>query len=291
MLRQRIITALLLAPLALLVILWTSHTITMAVFAVLVVAGAWEWAAFPGFASAAGRALYAALVAAAIATLWMIGPEQAQLDSVLQIAMMWWLVALLWIAFAPGRMNRAIGAIAGFLVLLPAWLALVRLHTINPHLVLFLVLVVVAADVGAYFAGRKFGKHKLAPRVSPAKTWEGVIGGLVEWLFAFPQRLSVTISNGDRLVDMPREELAQAIWRDVCKAGGVSGDMPPWQIVRERRATFEATPEQNAMRPGPVTAYKNLFLAGDWTATGLPATIEGSVRSGDRAADLVLANA
>ena len=119
----------------------------------------------------------------------------------------------------------------------------------------------------------------------------GVVGGLVEWLFAFPQRLSVTISNGDRLVDMPREELAQAIWRDVCKAGGVQGELPPWQIVRERRATFEATPEQNALRPGPVTAYKNLFLAGDWTDTGLPATIEGSVRSGDRAADLVLARA
>ena len=117
----------------------------------------------------------------------------------------------------------------------------------------------------------------------------GVVGGLVEWLFAFPQRLSVTISNGDRLVDMPREELAQAIWRDICKASGVSGDLPPWQIVRERRATFEATPEQNALRPGPATAQKNLFLAGDWTATGLPATIEGSVRSGDRAADLVLA--
>lgn len=119
----------------------------------------------------------------------------------------------------------------------------------------------------------------------------GVVGGLVEWLFAFPQRLSVTISNGDRLVDMPREELAQSIWRDVCKAGGVSGDLPPWQIVRERRATFEATPEQNALRPGPVTACKNLFLAGDWTATGLPATIEGSVRSGDRAANLVLGRA
>jgi squalene-associated FAD-dependent desaturase len=117
----------------------------------------------------------------------------------------------------------------------------------------------------------------------------GVAGGLVEWLFAFPQRLSVTISNGDRLVDMPREELAQAIWRDICKAAGVEGDLPPWQIVRERRATFEATPEQNALRPGTVTAYKNLFLAGDWTDTGLPATIEGSVRSGDRAADLVLA--
>jgi squalene-associated FAD-dependent desaturase len=118
----------------------------------------------------------------------------------------------------------------------------------------------------------------------------GVVGGLVEWLFAFPQRLSVTISNGDRLVDMPREELAQAIWNDVCKAAGIDGDpaLPPWQIVRERRATFAATPEQNALRPGPVTALKNLFLAGDWTDTGLPATLEGSVRSGDRAADLVL---
>jgi squalene-associated FAD-dependent desaturase len=117
----------------------------------------------------------------------------------------------------------------------------------------------------------------------------GVIGGLVEWLFAFPQRLSVTISNGDRLVDMPREELAAAIWRDVCKAGSVTGELPAWQIVRERRATFEATPEQNAVRPGTVTGFKNLFLAGDWTDTGLPATIEGSVRSGDRAADHVLA--
>ena len=117
----------------------------------------------------------------------------------------------------------------------------------------------------------------------------GVVGGLVEWLFAFPQRLSVTISNGDRLVDQPREELALAIWQDICKALGIAGELPPWQIVRERRATFEATPEQSAMRPGPVTSSKNLFLAGDWTATGLPATIEGSIRSGDRAADHVLA--
>jgi hydroxysqualene dehydroxylase len=129
-------------------------------------------------------------------------------------------------------------------------------------------------------------------RVDPPKDMPpilGVVGGLVEWLFAFPQRLSVTISNADRLVDMPREELALAIWQDICKASGVQGELPPWQIVRERRATFEATPEQNALRPGASTAFKNLFLAGDWTDTGLPATIEGSVRSGNRAADLVLA--
>ena len=138
------------------------------------------------------------------------------------------------------------------------------------------------AIVNAHF---RFDPPKDAPPIL------GVVGGLVEWLFAFPQRLSVTISNGDRLVDMPREELALAIWRDVRKAASLQGELPlpPWQIVRERRATFEATPEQNALRPGPVTAFKNLFLAGDWTATGLPATIEGSVRSGDRAADLVLA--
>ena len=82
-----------------------------------------------------------------------------------------------------------------------------------------------------------------------------------------------------------------ALWRlDAKVAGsGVTGDLPPWQIVRERRATFEATPEQNALRPGTATGWKNLFLAGDWTDTGLPATIEGSVRSGNRAADLVLA--
>jgi squalene-associated FAD-dependent desaturase len=129
-------------------------------------------------------------------------------------------------------------------------------------------------------------------RIDPPKDMPpilGIIGGLVEWLFAFPQRLSITVSNADRLVDMPREELARAIWRDICKAADVRGELPPWQIVRERRATFEATPEQNALRPGASTNWRNLFLAGDWTDTGLPATIEGSVRSGDRAADLVLA--
>jgi squalene-associated FAD-dependent desaturase len=116
----------------------------------------------------------------------------------------------------------------------------------------------------------------------------GIVGGLVEWLFAFPERLSVTISDGDRLVDTPREELARLIWTDVCKASGITAELPAWQIVRERRATFEATPEQHALRPGSKTSWTNLFLAGDWTDTGLPATIEGSVRSGDRAADHVL---
>lgn len=115
----------------------------------------------------------------------------------------------------------------------------------------------------------------------------GVINATTEWIFAFDGRLSVTISSGDRLLNEPREQLANTIWKEVCAVTGASGDLPRWQIVRERRATFAATPQQDARRPGPETAWRNLFLAGDWTATGLPATIEGSIRSGFRAAELL----
>lgn len=115
----------------------------------------------------------------------------------------------------------------------------------------------------------------------------GVVGGLVEWLFAFPGRLSVTISAGDRLIGDNREETAKSIWREVAELTGLPDELPPWQIVRERRATFAATPEQDAKRPGARTAWRNLAIAGDWTDTGLPATIEGAIRSGNRAADLV----
>ena len=115
----------------------------------------------------------------------------------------------------------------------------------------------------------------------------GVVNGLVEWLFAFDGRLSVTISNADRLLDTPREELAATIWADVAKIAGIAAPLPPWQIVRERRATFAALPREDARRPGARTKWRNLALAGDWTATGLPATIEGAIRSGNRAADLI----
>ena len=115
----------------------------------------------------------------------------------------------------------------------------------------------------------------------------GVVNGTVEWLFAFPDRLSVTISAADRLLDVPRETLAQKIWHEVATLTALPKALPPWQIVRERRATFAATPGENAKRPAAKTAWSNLFLAGDWTMTGLPATIEGAIRSGNRAADLV----
>jgi squalene-associated FAD-dependent desaturase len=115
----------------------------------------------------------------------------------------------------------------------------------------------------------------------------GLINATVEWIFAFPGRLSVTISGADRLLDTPRETLADTIWREVASVARLPVELPPWQIVRERRATFAATPEQNAKRPEARTASRNLLLAGDWTATGLPATIESAIRSGNRAAGLV----
>ena len=115
----------------------------------------------------------------------------------------------------------------------------------------------------------------------------GVVNGTIEWLFTFGDRLSITISAADRLLDAPREMLAQKLWQEVAIVTGLPTALPPWQIVRERRATFAATPRQNAKRPAATTTWRNLWLAGDWTMTGLPATIEGAIRSGNRAADLV----
>ena len=179
MLRQRVITALLMAPIALLVILWLPHDWTALVFALLVVAGAWEWSAFPGFGHRGARISYVVLIVLAVIVLGWVGAARHYLDEVLIAACLWWLVALLWIAYFPTHVSRWSATVAGVFVLVPAWLALVRLHSMAPQLVLFLVLLVVAADVGAYFGGRQFGRHKLAPRVSPGKTWEGVAGGLV----------------------------------------------------------------------------------------------------------------
>jgi uncharacterized protein with NAD-binding domain and iron-sulfur cluster len=114
----------------------------------------------------------------------------------------------------------------------------------------------------------------------------GLVGGTAEWVFAFPDRLSVTVSAADRLVEMDTQELAALLWRDVAAVHRLDGPPPPCRIVKEKRATFAATPAQDARRPACPTRWTNLFLAGDWTATGLPATIEGALRSGETAAAL-----
>ncbi|WP_018076027.1 hydroxysqualene dehydroxylase HpnE [Novosphingobium nitrogenifigens] len=119
----------------------------------------------------------------------------------------------------------------------------------------------------------------------------GLLGATGQWLFAFEDRISVTVSAADDIVDHDREELAYRFWDEIQRAYGFCAPMPAWQIVKEKRATFSATPEQDAKRPPARTRWRNLFLAGDWTATGLPATIEGALRSGETAARTVLGKA
>ena len=116
----------------------------------------------------------------------------------------------------------------------------------------------------------------------------GVIGGEAQWVFGFEDRISVTVSGADAMADRPRDEIAAALWADVARVYGLASGLPPARIVKERRATFAATPEQVAKRPPQRTRWRNLALAGDWTDTGLPATIEGAIRSGHKAAEIIL---
>jgi hydroxysqualene dehydroxylase len=132
------------------------------------------------------------------------------------------------------------------------------------------------------------GHFKIDPPPGAPKI-VGVIGGTAQWLCAFEGRISTTISGAAAVVDTPRDEMAAALWADAAKVYGLGPELPPWQIVKERRATFEATSAQVAKRPAAATRWRNLALAGDWTDTGLPATIEGAIRSGHKAAEMMLA--
>lgn len=172
------------------------------------------------------------------------------------------------LAFTDGEQD--LGPLDSVVLAVPPWTA----QELLPELV---VPDTFCAIVNAHF--------KIAPpRALPLLV--GVVGGTVEWVFAFSDRLSVTVSAADRLLDTDPDALASLLWRDVAAVHGLPEATPPCRIVKEKRATFTATPAQDARRPPSVTQWSNLFLAGDWIDTGLPATIEGALRSGERAAAL-----
>ena len=186
MLKTRLISAVILIPLVVYGVLYSSTTAFRIILGIILVAGMWEWGRLAGLQSPLTRIVYAAVVAG---LLWFC--HVAGLDAiavpVLIIACAWWLGALVWLTrptlcagSAPACM--LVKLVAGILVSAAAWTVLALMHGSaddGPVLVLILLVMVWLADSGAYFSGRFLGRHKLAPVVSPGKTWEGVIGGLL----------------------------------------------------------------------------------------------------------------
>jgi phosphatidate cytidylyltransferase len=181
-LKQRVTTALIMAVVLLFVMLVLPPVATVWLITVLVLVGAWEWAAFIGKGGIGARAAFTMAVALAlIGCLYFYSTSAQFVPLVMTVAMAWWMVAFLWVCLAPARVHPASAALAGLFSLVPCWLALVYITfaTRSTHWVLFTLALVWAADTGAFFAGRWLGRVPLAPRVSPKKTWEGVIGGVI----------------------------------------------------------------------------------------------------------------
>lgn len=152
------------------------------------------------------------------------------------------------------------------------------------------------AIVNAHFRfGTPVGSRLSHGQVEPGIGFIGVVGSPAQWLFVRDDLVSVTVSAADDLAAEPAEAIAARLWPDVATALSLCGlplsrsmPMPSWRIVKEKRATFLQTPQAVARRPGTRTAWANLLLAGDWTDTGLPATMEGAIRSGRAAAEAIL---
>ncbi|HEY9132756.1 MAG TPA: phosphatidate cytidylyltransferase [Dyella sp.] len=183
---QRVITALLLFPFALLLILWPPTAIFAPLVAIAFLAALWEWTSLCGIVHVGLRFALLAASAAIFVGLWWLR-DSAAWPAIVIVGLLWWIVACLWLrhfAFgaAPTRENRLLKLAAGALIVFPAWVAALMIRRDEPHghWWVFLALAIVwAADIGAYFSGRLFGKRKLAPTISPGKTWAGVYGALV----------------------------------------------------------------------------------------------------------------
>ena len=179
MLKQRVLTAVVAVVLLLLVLYPAPTLLARAVIATLFLAAAWEWSGFLSPRSTPLRLSFLALIALGEAALFVWLPAVALYQLLATIAALWWSAALVWIFLFPTAISQPLVWLCGALVLLPAYAALDWLYLQSPHFLLSLLVIVWSADIGAYFAGRALGRVKLAPEVSPGKTWEGVAGGLL----------------------------------------------------------------------------------------------------------------
>ncbi len=186
MLKLRVLTALILAPLSVWATLALPGTWFAVILAVIFALGAWEWARLAGYAHPVARAAYVALFA--LLSLALLDAERLRdtLPFLIVLAVLWWSAALFFLLAYPRGSQlwaaRPARLAVGLLCLVPGWAALVGLHAQGPegpYYVLFLLLLIWGADVGAYFAGRHYGRSKLAPAISPGKTWAGVWGAML----------------------------------------------------------------------------------------------------------------
>ncbi len=201
MLRERILTALVLAALALGALFGLPVAGFGAALLLVILPAAWEWARLAGFSAAPARWGYVGVVLLLILASWPWVANKSFVGGLLAVAAAGWIGALVWLkrfADEPDRPDRAAAvAAAGGVVLVAPWVALMALRAeYGPGYVLFLMLLVWAADIGAYFAGRRWGRRKLAPAISPGKTWEGVLGGGVATLLLALAALSVLAVGG-----------------------------------------------------------------------------------------------
>jgi phosphatidate cytidylyltransferase len=193
MLRQRVITGLIIVAGFFAALAFVPLLGLAIVFGFIVSLGAWEWARLAGWTTQSGRVLYALVVAALLVALYHYcnlgnSPTEENVRPVVGLACLWWSISLLWVKGYPSSAMfwRTVTArsLMGLMMLVPAWVAAIYLLSLSRGgtLMVAMVLVVAVADIGAYFSGKAFGRHKLAPKVSPAKTWEGFWGGVLACL-------------------------------------------------------------------------------------------------------------
>lgn len=226
MLLQRVLTAGILAPIVILIILFAPTGGFALIAAAAFLAALWEWSRLSGLKNAVLQGVYLLVAAGLFITLWLLR-DTVLTTVILLFGVAWWVLACVWLRHfvfgaAPTPENRTLKLVAGAFVVLPAWVAMVSIDARVPHghgLTLLALVIVWAADIGAYFSGRTFGKRKLAPQISPGKTWAGAYGALVAGAL-------VTTLGGWWLLDVHGAELiGMALLALLTVSASIVGDL------------------------------------------------------------------